>query len=423
MIEIFETCAAPETAYDRQVLIDGWDQDRLRRAKVMVVGAGAIGNEVLKNLALLGFGNLFIVDFDTISPSNLSRTVLFRPDEIGHSKARVAADRVRDLCIEPTAQVTAWHGDLVWELGTGVFRAMNLVVGCVDNVEARLAINRQCHLAGVPWIDAGIYELDGHVTFFAPGESACYRCGLSPRQLAESRRRYSCDDFKRLKAQDGEAPTVQVTSAVVAAIQAQEAAKYLCGIPVNPGVRIHFRGTLNDLTSVPLKRRADCTAHATYPHIEELAVDTSATLRHLLLHVSKPEHCGDGAALDLRSERSFVLRARCRQCGRWVDMYLPRFAIFENDAWCSDCAAGEPRDVAPGVTTEVEELSLFRLGETPEAVLDRTLKEIGVPLLGVLPVLRSSGDYHYYELTGDRSQLAPGCAPTELGNAPVRQED
>src|SRR5581483_10388459 len=99
MIEILETGGAePENVFDRQMLIAGWDQEKLRKAKVMVVGAGAIGNEALKNLALLGFGHLLIVDFDTIAPSNLSRTVLFRPEDVGRSKALVAAERVRELC-------------------------------------------------------------------------------------------------------------------------------------------------------------------------------------------------------------------------------------------------------------------------------------------------------------------------------------
>src|SRR6185295_4128458 len=99
--------------YSRLRLIGWWDQERLRAARVMVVGAGAIGNEVLKNLALLGFGYLFVVDFDTIEASNLSRTVLFRPEDVGRSKALVAAERVRALCLEPSARVDAFHGDLV----------------------------------------------------------------------------------------------------------------------------------------------------------------------------------------------------------------------------------------------------------------------------------------------------------------------
>ena len=82
--------------YSRLRLIAWWDQERLARAKILVVGAGALGNEVLKNLALLGIGTTYVVDFDTIEPSNLARSVLFRVADRGRSKAEVAAERARN---------------------------------------------------------------------------------------------------------------------------------------------------------------------------------------------------------------------------------------------------------------------------------------------------------------------------------------
>ena len=81
--------------YARHRLVDGWDQDKIARASVMVVGAGAIGNEVIKLLALYGVGHVLIVDFDTVELSNLSRSLLFREADIGRAKAVVAAERAR----------------------------------------------------------------------------------------------------------------------------------------------------------------------------------------------------------------------------------------------------------------------------------------------------------------------------------------
>ncbi|HEY0367356.1 MAG TPA: ThiF family adenylyltransferase, partial [Pyrinomonadaceae bacterium] len=78
-------------------LIDWFDVERVRAAKILVVGAGAIGNEALKNLALLGIGHIFIVDRDTIEMSNLSRSVLYRATDNGKDKAEVAARAVREL--------------------------------------------------------------------------------------------------------------------------------------------------------------------------------------------------------------------------------------------------------------------------------------------------------------------------------------
>ena len=167
---------ADTNPFDRQQRIAWWRQDKIAQARVMVVGAGAIGNETLKNLALLGFRNIFIVDFDTIATSNLSRTVLFRREDKGKIKSETAALRTRELCLTDDPRIDWFHGDVVWELGAGVFRQMDLVLGCLDNAETRFFINRQCWLAQTPWIDAGIFELSGAVSVYVPGVSACYRC-------------------------------------------------------------------------------------------------------------------------------------------------------------------------------------------------------------------------------------------------------
>ena len=86
-----------EDRYSRLNLIGWWDQQRLREARVLVVGAGALGNEVLKNLALVGIGHITIVDFDVVEDSNLSRSVLFRASDSGKPKSVVAARSVVDL--------------------------------------------------------------------------------------------------------------------------------------------------------------------------------------------------------------------------------------------------------------------------------------------------------------------------------------
>ncbi len=83
--------------FDRLARIEWWDQSRLAAARVLVVGAGALGNEVIKNLSLLGVGHLVIVDRDRIERSNLSRSILFRPADEGQPKATCAARRRRDL--------------------------------------------------------------------------------------------------------------------------------------------------------------------------------------------------------------------------------------------------------------------------------------------------------------------------------------
>ena len=129
--------------YSRLRLISWWRQERLQAARVLVVGAGALGNEVVKNLALLGLGTIYLIDLDEVEPSNLSRSVLFREsDDGGRPKAEVAAQRAGEL--NPEINVVPIHGDVITDMGLGLFADVDLVIGCLDNREARLWVNRQC---------------------------------------------------------------------------------------------------------------------------------------------------------------------------------------------------------------------------------------------------------------------------------------
>src|SRR5215203_7171615 len=87
----------PDGRFDRFKLIGWWDQARLARAKVLVIGAGALGNEIIKNLALLGVGNVLVADMDRIENSNLSRSVLYRANDNGQLKATAAANATRGI--------------------------------------------------------------------------------------------------------------------------------------------------------------------------------------------------------------------------------------------------------------------------------------------------------------------------------------
>ena len=162
--------------------ISWWEREKVQAANVMIVGAGALGNEVIKNLALMGIGHLFIVDFDAIEAANLSRSVLFRETDNRRSKAEIAAARAKQL--NPDVKVQYLNGDVTSELGLGVIRRMDVVIGCLDNREARLAINRYCYWMGKPWVDGAIQELLGLMRVFVPGEGACYECTLTEAGLA-----------------------------------------------------------------------------------------------------------------------------------------------------------------------------------------------------------------------------------------------
>lgn len=140
--------------FSRHAMVPGWSQRLLSESRVLVVGAGALGNEALKNLALLGVGELGIIDFDVIEPSNLSRCVLFQEENLGYQKAVVAAKRIRELSLTVVARPLV--ADVMTEVGAGFIEEFDVVLGCLDNIASRYMLNRLCRMAGVPWLNQGL---------------------------------------------------------------------------------------------------------------------------------------------------------------------------------------------------------------------------------------------------------------------------
>jgi adenylyltransferase/sulfurtransferase len=247
--------------YARLRLIPWWDQARLQAARVLVAGVGALGNEVLKNLALVGVGHVILVDFDRVEASNLARSVLFRSSDRGRPKVEAAARALRDL--NSDVRATAIHGDVLTDVGLGLFREADVVIGCLDNREARLGVNRACWKAARPWIDGGIQELNGVVQVFMPPDSACYECGMTENDYRLINLRYSCPLLRREDLVAGRVPTMPTSSSMIAGLQTQEALKIIHRLPVGAGEALVFNGVANQFYRTRLPRREDCLSHET----------------------------------------------------------------------------------------------------------------------------------------------------------------
>lgn len=207
-------------------LLSWFQKDKVKNARVLVAGAGALGNEVVKNLALFGVGHIFVVDFDRIEVSNLTRSVLFREeDAFNHAyKAEVVARRAME--INPQIKVTPIVGNLASEVGQGLYRSVDVVIGCLDSRIARYLLNRHCIRAGKTWVDGGIENLSGVVRTFVPGES-CYECSLSREEFNHIMLRTGCADVVRRQESAGRVATTPISASIVAAIQVQEALKVI----------------------------------------------------------------------------------------------------------------------------------------------------------------------------------------------------
>jgi len=155
--------------------------EALRRAKILVVGAGGIGCELLKNLVLLGVETLTAVDLDTIDVSNLNRQFLFRKKHVGQSKAEVA--KLACEGFNPKATIEAYRANVKeGRFGVGWFATFDVVINALDNADARRHVNRTCLAANVPLVEAGTTGYLGQVFSVMKGATACYECFPKPQR-------------------------------------------------------------------------------------------------------------------------------------------------------------------------------------------------------------------------------------------------
>ena len=371
--------------YSRFRLIAWWDQEKLRAARVLVVGAGALGNEVLKNLALLGVGSVLVIDMDTIEDSNLTRSVLFRSRDCGKPKAAVAATAAQD--INPDMRIAPLQGNVITDVGLGLFRDADVVIGCLDNREARLWVNRNCWKVGTPWIDGGIQEINGVVKVFVPPDSACYECGMTENDYRLINLRYSCPLLRREDIMAGKVPTAPTISSMIAGLQTQEALKLLHGLPVDAGQAMIYNGMTNQFYKTAFQRKDDCLSHEVYSEIvvaEALSVDH--TPRDLFAWLSSERLSSDQlssepgtlGAMMLRLHHDLVLSMRCHSCQVDTTVMLPLPKVSMNDAICSEC--GETRKPETAHTISAD-----------SRLANQTFAQLGVPPYDIVRVACCAG--------------------------------
>ncbi len=252
-------------------LIAGMNGQLVENAKIMVVGAGALGNEVLKNLALIGVRRLLLVDFDIIERSNLAKSVLYRESDCTGSRFKVdiAAARLRE--INPQLEIVTINGDATLDVGLGLIRRMDAIIGCLDNRLTRMMLNRFAFSLGKGWVDGGIMDMEGQVDVYTPTIN-CYECGLSEKALANIAYKNGCLNRMRRYSSAGYANTNSIAASVVGAIQTQEALKLVASPEKTlAGSQFYFNGKANfyDRIGKQSPRRKGCRSHEILTEIIE----------------------------------------------------------------------------------------------------------------------------------------------------------
>jgi molybdopterin/thiamine biosynthesis adenylyltransferase len=192
-----------------------------------VVGAGALGNEVAKNLALSGFRTITLVDMDKIDISNLNRCIFFSNDdaEKRRYKAEVVAQKIGSF--DENINITSYNKK-IQNMPEEFILSHDLVFGCVDNIKTRLHVNAFCYFHKIPYIDGSTAGFTGKVQVVMAPKTPCLECTVNASHMKILENRYSCTGSE-INYYEGPLPSEITTTSVIAAIQVREGVKIASG--------------------------------------------------------------------------------------------------------------------------------------------------------------------------------------------------
>ena len=234
-------------------------QQKLKAAKVLVVGTGGLGSPVLLYLTAAGIGTLGLVDFDVVDESNLQRQILFGVDVLGESKTQSARKRLSEL--NPNLNIDVHETRLTSENALEIIQDYDLVIDGTDNFPTRYLVNDACVILNKPNIYGSIFRFEGQASVFYPRKGPCYRClypeppppGLVP----------SCAEGGVLGALAG----------TVGSIQTTEVLKEVMGIGDSlAGSLLIYDALTTMFRKLRLKRNPECRLCGDRPSITDLSV-------------------------------------------------------------------------------------------------------------------------------------------------------
>lgn len=228
--------------YHRQMIFSGWEektQVKLKNARVFIAGAGGLGSPVSIYLAVAGIGTILICDCGEPELSNLNRQILHDDTKIGINKAVSAKETLNR--INPDVKTEPVKDKITQENAASLIGRVDLIVDCLDNFDTRHIINKYAVQKSIPLIHAGVYGMQGQLSFIKPPETPCLWCinaGSPPPVVF---------------------PIVGATAGVIGCIQALEAIKYLSGIGSNlMSTLLIWDGTTMEFTKITQKKVPDC---------------------------------------------------------------------------------------------------------------------------------------------------------------------
>lgn len=379
-------------------LLSWFKKDKVKNARVLVIGAGALGNEVVKDLALFGVGHIYVVDFDRIELSNLTRSVLFREaDAYNHSyKAEIVAKRAME--INPQIKAIPIVGNLFSEVGFGLYRMVDVVIGCLDSRIARYQLNRLCMRAGKSWVDGSIENMTGSAQVYTPGVS-CYECGLSRDEFNHIMVRTGCADVVNLQSSAGRVATTPISASIIGAIEVQEAMKIIhldtegaSQFKTLQGKLLHYEGLTNRTNVYKFASwKNNCPAHERWePVIEGPNLSATRTVGETLSALKSMLNV-EHVEINMCNNK-FIDRIVSDKPEKEFKVMIPDSQL---DNYMSDNA--ELRKLR---YVTIFHKSFYENIDDDFPYQDLTLQQVGIPLFDVLHVSTEKGLFHI-ELSAD----------------------
>jgi len=213
--------------FERSKRIGWFNFDLIRKEKVLVVGAGALGNEVIKNLVLSGYRHISLVDMDFVVYSNLNRCVFFSEEDSRKKRSKAVVVARKAKLLDPNVKIAPFTRRIE-ELPENFIRGHSLVFGCLDNIAARLHLNAHTYHRGIPYIDGATLGTIGKVQVVLPPETPCLECGMNRTHMKILEKRFSCTG-RDVTFFDPKMAAEITTTSVIAAVQVREALKLTNG--------------------------------------------------------------------------------------------------------------------------------------------------------------------------------------------------
>lgn len=262
--------------YSRQYLVDGWNQEKLHNAKVMIVGAGALGCVVGPGLAMAGVGEIIFVDMDTVEISNLSRQLLFRDYHIGGAKAAHAALMLQSM--NPDIQVRAIDSK-VQDVPRKEFNNLTVLIDSLDNFDTRRWLNGLAIGENIPLVSGGMFGFWGNLQVVIPEKTPCLECQLllPPHRLQKACTPIGTRREAKQEEPEEKVPSVSSVSFVIGGLMTQECFKII--LEMEDSVLreyLFWDGVSESFTRMPILKNESCVVCSSQYRLEGIPMVGSA---------------------------------------------------------------------------------------------------------------------------------------------------